>query len=492
MIRAQSTSAVVEQAAANPPSRARGRITALIVRLTPPLADPRFWATQFFVLAIALTHDTMERGGALPHLGMAYFLPISAFFIPVVYSALYFGLAGALATAGWCTVISLPNFIFWHHGSARYGVVTQMLIIDVVAIFVGSRVDQREKARHEAEAASRALRASEEKYRGLFETAGEAILVLDVAGKVVECNAASEALLGQPRHRIQHSSLDEVVPAASAAGLTRAIRGDGASGSPDVRLDTVDGRTAWVQPVCTPFADDAGYTQVVLRDVTAQKLRETGLQTYAAQILQAQEEERRRIAQELHDDTIQSLAVLCRELDAAHNESLADSGALRMRLREMHAYAESIVSSVRTFARGLRPPILDDLGLTPAIERLLSDLTTQTSIGGRLLVRGADRRLSLDAELALFRIAQEALRNVAWHSEASHVDVRLNYLHGETRLIVADNGTGFTAPRRLEDLAGAKSMGLLGMHERARILGGSLEVRSAPSRGTRIIARLPA
>jgi len=135
----------------------------------PPFHNPRFWATQVLVLVIAGIHDFLEALGYLPQFGMAYFLPISMFFVPVVYAALYFGLAGAVVTALWCTLLSTPNWLLWHSGSERYGVLFQMAVINAIGIFVGSRVDRQMKARAEAETASRALRVSEARYRGLWE-----------------------------------------------------------------------------------------------------------------------------------------------------------------------------------------------------------------------------------------------------------------------------------------------------------------------------------
>jgi signal transduction histidine kinase len=455
--------------------------------LRPPLANPRFWATQALVVAIAAGHDSIEALGVLPHLGMAYFLPMSLFFIPVVYSALYFGLSGAVATALWCTLISTPNWVLWHSGSERYGVIAQMLTVDAIAVFVGNRVDQQMKARADAEAASEALQVSETKYRGLFETAGEGVLVLDKNARIVECNAAASALLRTPRETLCGRPIRDVLPPEAALALSSAsVR---PSSSPAVLIEGAEGGV-WVEPVCTPFAEQDGLTQVVLRNVTEQMHRQAGLETYTAQILRAQEEERKRVAQELHDETVQSLVVLCRKLDDSSIDNPPPAGSLIDLLREAHAYAESLVESVRGIARGLRPPILDDLGLTPAIDKLLAELTARSEIDGRLAVDGSDRRLSPDVELALFRICQEALHNVERHSRASRVRVNLNYEPQRIQLVVADNGKGMS-PATLDDLANESKLGIMGMQERARAVGGKLTIRSTPGAGTKLIVEAP-
>jgi PAS domain S-box-containing protein len=441
------------------------------------------------VAVIALAHDGLEVSGSLPHLGMAYFLPMSLFFVPVVYAALYFGLSGSVATALWCTLLSTPNWVFWHHGSARFGVISQMLILDAVAVFVGSRVDQQMKARAEAEAASRALQVSEAKYRGLFETAGEGVIVLDKRERIVECNVAAGALLRRSPEKLRDAALRDILPREVASALgAAAFHPDGA---PSVlRLKAPNGGDVWVEAVCTPFVDGEELAQVVLRDVTEQKRRQAGLETYAAHILRAQEDERQRIAQELHDETVQSLIVLCRKLDHSKLNPVAPASAVEV-LREAHADVESIVESVRGFAHGLRPPILDDLGLTPAIDRLLRELNARSAIEGSLAVRGPDQRLPADVELALFRIAQEAVHNVERHSEAAHVKIRLEYRPEKTRLAIADDGKGFVSPLPADDLANEKKLGLIGMQERARIVGGKLTIRSVPCEGTRIVAEIP-
>ncbi len=467
------------------------RLKALLATLSPPLRDRRFWATQALVTVIAITHDSFEMFGFLPHLGMEYFLPISLFFIPVVYAALYFGISGSMATALWCTLLSLPNWIFWHTGSARVGVISQMLIVDAIALFVGARVNAQMKARAEAEAASRALRISEARYRGLFETAGEAILVLDEGERITECNAAATLLLQKPAERLRGQALRDIFPLAVSSALRAAIHGLVGARNGAVLLESPNGAEFWIDPVCTPFAEQEGLIQVVLRNVTEQKRRQVGLETYSAQILKAQEEERKRVAQDLHDDTVQSLLVLCRKLDDSEVGFPADVDGLSTVLRDAHCYAESIVDALRRFARGLRPTILDDLGLGPALDRLATEVMSHCSMQGKLLIQGRVQRLPPDTELALFRIGQEALHNVERHSNARKFRVTLSYRPEQTKLVIQDDGNGFRPPPALDAFANQNKLGLLGMQERARIVGGRLRILSAPGSGAKVIAEVP-
>jgi signal transduction histidine kinase len=122
---------------------------------------------------------------------------------------------------------------------------------------------------------------------------------------------------------------------------------------------------------------------------------------------------------------------------------------------------------------------------------VLHELTSRSAIEGSLVVRGPDQRLPADVELALFRIAQEAVHNVERHSEASHVKISLEYRPQKTRLVIADDGKGFVSPLPPDDLANERKLGLIGMQERARIVGGKLAIRSVPCEGTKIVVEVP-
>jgi two-component system, NarL family, sensor histidine kinase DegS len=325
--------------------------------------------------------------------------------------------------------------------------------------------------------------------RAAHQICYSSVIVLDKRERIVECNVAAGVLLRRTPEMLRAAPLRDILPrdVASALGAA-AFHPDGAPNA--IRLKAPNGGDVWVEAVCTPFVEGEGLAQVVLRDVTEQERRQAGLETYAAHILRAQEEERQRIAQELHDETVQSLIVLCRKLDHGKLHPGASASNIEV-LREAHADVESIVESVRGFARGLRPPTLDDLGLTPAIDRLLRELNSHSVIEGSLAVRGPDQRLPADVELALFRIAQEAVHNIERHSEATHVKMSLEYRPEKTRLVIADDGKGFVSPLPPDDPANATKLGLIGMQERARIVGGKLTIRPKLGEGTRIVAELP-
>jgi signal transduction histidine kinase len=220
-------------------------------------------------------------------------------------------------------------------------------------------------------------------------------------------------------------------------------------------------------------------------------LRNRQLRTYATYVTGAQEEERQRIARELHDETMQLVVLLCRRLDSVQAGGETLPAGLNDRLLEARETAEQVMKELRDFTKSLRPPILDDLGIVTSVRRLLSDLEERSEMTGHLEVEGRERRLPSDTELGLFRIAQEALHNAERHSEATEINVTFTFGEDETRLEVADNGAGFSPAEAAGAFAASGRLGLTSMRERAELLGGSLEIQSSPGNGTRVIASIP-
>jgi signal transduction histidine kinase len=214
------------------------------------------------------------------------------------------------------------------------------------------------------------------------------------------------------------------------------------------------------------------------------------LRFYIQRITRAQEDERKRIARELHDETVQMLIVISRRLEvlATLPEQLPETAVRHLEsLRELIGHT---LREVRRFIEDLRPPTLDHLGLVATLEGLTDDVE-EAEIETELRVTGQIRRLMPEEELVLFRIAQEALNNVRRHSKASRVTVELEFFPSKVRMIIDDNGRGFNAPERIGDLVSTGRLGLIGMHERARTLGGTLTIQSERGHGTVIILDVP-
>jgi len=230
--------------------------------------------------------------------------------------------------------------------------------------------------------------------------------------------------------------------------------------------------------------------QRALQQMAAQvRSYQAAMRSYVGAITRGQEEERLRLARELHDDTVQSLIALGQRMERLQKSCAREGDGCAAQLGELRQSLRSLVHDVRRLIADLRPTGLDELGLEPALEMLVGRLPA--SYHAAFTVEGTPRRLGLDLELALYRIAQEALKNVEQHSGASHVDVRLSFEEQGVRLVVADDGAGFAAPSTPDDLARSGHFGLLGMRERAVLAGGSLRLSSLPGRGTRVEAYLP-
>ncbi len=246
----------------------------------------------------------------------------------------------------------------------------------------------------------------------------------------------------------------------------------------------IEGQPILFRPTATMLGPQGEGTrmQVVFEDVTAETRRHDLMEAYAARVVLGQEEERRHIAQELHDGPVQALIHLCRLIDEV--ESKGDPGHAGVPvLSDLRVMVEDTVAELRSIARGLRPSVLDDLGLVASINQILSEAGGRQNFDTSFGVTGPEKRLAPAIELALFRIAQEALTNVERHAAARRVAVGLNFEDCGLRLLVTDDGIGFDVQHDL-DAQNASSQGLPGMTERAHLIGSQLTIHSLPGTGT--------
>jgi two-component system, NarL family, sensor histidine kinase DegS len=209
------------------------------------------------------------------------------------------------------------------------------------------------------------------------------------------------------------------------------------------------------------------------------------LRIYMKKVGQAQEAERKRIARELHDETIQSLVVVSRKL-----EDLS-TGRPGISVADIREEIRKIIEEVRHFGQELRPSILDDLGLIPAVKWLASNLGKNYNITVETEVSGGQRQLPSESELMLFRIIQEALTNVGKHSQATKVKVKLDFSENSIKVVISDDGQGIKTPLKIGELARIGKLGLLGIRERTQLLGGTFNIESKPGEGTAITVDVP-
>jgi PAS domain S-box-containing protein len=328
-------------------------------------------------------------------------------------------------------------------------------------------------------------------YRTLFEAAPDGIVLVDDDASILDVNPRALEMFGYERDELAGKPIEILVPPALRhAHVTQreeymeAPRPRPMGIGLELRGRRKDGSEFPVEISLSPMmAGDSRHIISIIRDVTERR----ELQAFGAGALRAAEEERQRIARELHDDTAQRLAGLMLMLKVAGQ--IEDREDRERRIEKIREEIAEAADAVRRIARGLRPPALDEVGLVAAVESLVRALRHAHPLDIQLQAERIAQRLEPDAELALYRIVQEALSNAVRHSGASRVVVSL--ADADRRMVaeVTDNGRGFALDHAYG--GGGQGLGLVGMRERARYAHGSLSIDSAPGAGTRVRVELP-
>ncbi len=330
-----------------------------------------------------------------------------------------------------------------------------------------------------------------EEYRAIFEASPDGCLVVDRGGAIRASNSRMEELFGWTPEELVGRSVDVLVPSGLRAGHA-AHRGRFVADPHnrpmgvglDLRGQRKDGSTFPIEISLSPWTADSRdlYVICTLRDVSEYRR----LQNFSEGALRATEEERQRIARELHDDTAQRLATLILRIRRlAHEPNAEVRGEL---LEQIRAEIVDAAEAVKRMSRGLRPPEIEELGLVLAITAHVRSLREGASFAVATDLGAVDPFLSVTAKLVLYRIIQEALSNARRHAGAAEVAVRL-FRKGSTVVAeVVDNGRGFLSSRAVEAGGG---LGLVGMRERASMIGGRLTIDSAPGVGTTVRVAVP-
>jgi PAS domain S-box-containing protein len=353
----------------------------------------------------------------------------------------------------------------------------------------------------ERQSADHALKASEMRYRRLFETAQDGILILNAdTGQIDDVNPFLTDMLGYPREQLLGNKLWEIGPfkdtKASKAEF-RELQREAYVRYDDLPLETSTGKSISVEFVSNVYQVNGGRViQCNIRNITERKQAEAKrkeysrkLQVLSRRLVEAQETERRNIARELHDEIGQALTVMQLNLQAMLESPNANG--LTPRLNENLKVVERVLEQVQDISLDLRPSILDDLGLEPALRWYTERQAALVELKVEFHADRLEQRLDPVIETECFRVAQEALTNVVRHAQAKAVTVELRKEDGQLHLRVRDDGVGFdVAPVREQAVRGA-SLGLLSMEERASLAGGGLEFKSNPGQGTEVHAWFP-
>jgi PAS domain S-box-containing protein len=347
------------------------------------------------------------------------------------------------------------------------------------------------------------LARSETRLRGILDSAMDAIITVDESQHIVIFNSAAEAMFGCPKDEAVGAPLAWFIPERFRAVHGNHVRTFGQTGTVSRRMGALRIVTG-LRRNGEEFPIDASISQitergsqfytVILRDVTARVQAEEALrrskeelQQLGAIAHQAREQEKSRIARELHDELAQGLTALQMDVAWCKEKLPAGQDSMARKLQRMETLLDTTVSATRRIAADLRPLMLDDLGLVPAVEWLVENFTQRTGVPCELAVSTSDLHLHKLHAAAVFRIIQESLANVAKHARASRAEVAIEEGDGEVMISVRDDGLGFS----IDDPRKPDSFGLVGLRERAYLLGGEATIISAPGQGTNVEVRLP-
>jgi PAS domain S-box-containing protein len=352
---------------------------------------------------------------------------------------------------------------------------------------------------------------TERRLAAMVETTTDAILILDHEQKITLANQAAERLFDYSQARLLQQPIEILIPARFHGVHHHHVEGFGKTGT-SVRRMGGEANVVGMRSDGTEFPIDASISHlledgkplytVILRDITERKRAEQELRLSREYLrnlydnLQTiREEERKRIARELHDDLGQTLGAVRIDLTLLRNELPGNKPELEKDAALIDKLLLSAITSVRRISSDLRPRPLDDLGLVPALQMLAGEFSQRHNILCEVIAPSDDIPLPDEIASPLFRMVQESLNNVAKHADATRVRIELNVDKNSLSLLIADDGKGFAA----SDSKKADSFGLIGMRERAWAMGGTLEIQSVESKsgandlgkGTTIVISIP-
>ncbi|VFQ47010.1 PAS domain-containing sensor histidine kinase [Desulfoluna butyratoxydans] len=363
-------------------------------------------------------------------------------------------------------------------------------VYDAIAL-IKSDIDELFRDRTMAQVA---LRESEEIARALLNATSDLALLIQSDGTIISVNKAFSAFMKQNQITLKGARIADFFPEAMVDTTTTHLKGVLTTGEPALFESQLNG--LYYQNTIYPvFNSEKKVDRLALysRDITGLKLAHEQIHLLTQELIKAQENERRRIARDLHDNVAQDLASLIIRSDTLFENHKDIPWDVRKRNKKFSEILKNTIASIRDLVYDLRPPGLTDIGLVKTIDQYCVEFSGKTGIAVDLYTAGLERiKLDTDTKINLFRIIQEALNNASKHAEASIIKVRLLCSHPDIILRIEDNGQGFDPEVRMVSALKEKRMGLKSMEERVNLLSGTLTLHSREGAGTRILVKFPA
>lgn len=344
------------------------------------------------------------------------------------------------------------------------------------------------------------LREAEERYRSIFENAVEGVFRSTPEGRFLSVNPSMAEILGydspdQLMAEVKDISSSLYVVPEQRRQYLELLRRDGRVRHFETRLRRRDGSEIWgmfSSRAALGFDGSIAYIDGLLEDITQEREAKEEVLRLSRELMQAQEGERRRISRDLHDNVAQTLSSLRIGIGVLFDGYGDAPDEVRRKVEDFSGKLQQCIGSIRGMAYDLRPSALDELGLVRTLDQYCREYTEHTGIETEFVAPGMDAvELSADMEINLYRIIQEALHNVEKHSKADRVSVSLVASYPSVILLVTDNGRGFDPESPVRSSGPRSGMGLSSMRERARLLGGDLEIRTRPGVGVRLRVEVP-